>query len=73
MSHEAADTQRAKILDALRVYGGLTDEQIGQTTGLDGNTVRPRRGELVAAGKVRDSGTTRLTVKGRKAVVWILC
>lgn len=70
---ESAGSQRARILEVLALYpGGLTDEQISETAGICDNATRPRRGELVAAGKVKDSGTTRLTIRNRKAVVWVL-
>lgn len=50
---------------------GLTDEEVSERTGLGGNTVRPRRGELERDGFVVDSGRTRATASGRRAVVWI--
>lgn len=50
---------------------GLTDEEIGERTGLAGNTVRPRRLELEEGGLVCDSGRTRPTQSGRRATVWV--
>jgi len=50
---------------------GLTDEEVSERTGLAGNTVRPRRGELERDGFVVDSGRTRATASGRRATVWI--
>lgn len=51
---------------------GLTDEQGIRITGLSPSTYRPRRIELVEAGRVVDSGKRRRTVSGRWAVVWIV-
>jgi hypothetical protein len=65
-----ANLQR-RVYDAIVGNGGLTAQEIEKATGLAGNTVRPRIVELVKAGSVIDSGTTRLTRSRRKAVVWI--
>jgi hypothetical protein len=51
---------------------GLTDEEGQTATGLEGSTYRPRRVELVEAGRVVDSKRTRLTRSGRRAVVWVV-
>lgn len=61
---------RVKVLAAIREHGGLTDNQGIYVTGLSPSTYRPRRIELVQRGQVVDSGETRLTASGRKAVVW---
>jgi hypothetical protein len=50
--------------------GGRTDEEVAIARNMPGNTVRPRRNELVNAGRVVDSGETRLTQSGRRAIVW---
>lgn len=50
---------------------GLTDEEGIRATNLSPSTYRPRRCELVAAGRIRDSGVKRPTSSGRKAVVWV--
>jgi hypothetical protein len=64
---------RAQVFEMIVSNGGdgLTDEEISLRLGLNPSTARPRRIELVEAGKVRDSGRTRRTVSGRAAVVWI--
>jgi len=49
---------------------GLTDNEIEKYLHLDGNTVRPIRGSLVADGFVIDSGTTRNNEKGNRCIVW---
>lgn len=61
---------RIKVLAAIVTGGGLTDEEGIDATGLSPSTYRPRRIELVETGRVQDSGETRLTRSGRKAVVW---
>jgi hypothetical protein len=50
---------------------GTTDEEIQERMALAPNTARPRRVELVTAGRVRDSGRRRNTRSGRQAVVWV--
>lgn len=71
LSRKTLRGQAHAILEALSVQPNMTDEEIGTRLGLVGNTVRPRRGELVAAGLVTDSGLRKLTRSGRKAVTWI--
>ncbi len=51
---------------------GATDEEGIEATGLKDNTYRPRRIKLMALGRVTDSGRTRPTHCGRKAVVWVV-
>ncbi len=64
---------QGRVLGAIRhASHGLTDEAIGHVTDLPGNTVRPRRIELLRKGLIRDSGKTRATASGRQAVVWEL-
>lgn len=71
-------TQRSRILTELLYavreddHGGLTDEDLGFAVPLPLNTVRPRRGELVAGGWVTDSGLTRPTRTGHRATIWTL-
>lgn len=49
---------------------GATAEEVERATGLAGNTVRPRLVELRESGCIEDSGVTRRTAAGRKAVAW---
>lgn len=50
---------------------GVTDQEIQEFLGLDGNTERPRRWELSSKqGRIRAAGT-RQTQSGRSATVWI--
>jgi hypothetical protein len=64
-------TQRARVLDYIRTRGsrGATDAEIQHALGMNGNTERPRRIELVEGGWLTDSGLRR-TVSGRPAIVW---
>lgn len=64
---------RADVLAAIRAAGadGLTDDECQRALAMNPSTQRPRRLELEAAGLVTDSGRTRLTASGRKAVVWV--
>jgi hypothetical protein len=50
---------------------GATDEELMDGTGIAPNTLRPRRLELQAMGRVEDSGMKRPIKSGRKAVVWV--
>jgi len=68
----AAETLRRQVLDTIRASAdGMTDEEIQQQIRMGSNTERPRRRELQLAGLVTDSGRTRKTASGRKAVVWV--
>ncbi len=64
-------TLRVELLTWLsgQAYGA-TDEEMQHGVPMAPNTQRPRRGELVSLGCVRDSGRTRPTQAGRQAVVW---
>lgn len=74
---------RERVYSAIQESGenGLTDEAIQERLGMSGSTERPRRGELVKAGRIRPriwvNGQNLLypgyTSSGRKAVVWVAC
>lgn len=51
---------------------GATAGEVEEATGVNGNSVRPRLVHLKAAGRLIDSGQTRLTKSGRKAAVLVL-
>lgn len=51
---------------------GLTDDEGMVALGMDGNTYRPCRIDLMHSGLVQDAGMRRLTRKNRNAVVWEL-
>ena len=61
-------TQRRRVLDwcIMRAEAGATDLELQEALGLDGNTERPRRLELVHAGYLEDSGRRRAG-----HIVWI--
>lgn len=67
-----ASRLRGRVLGLLLERGeqGATDEELQLALSMNPSTERPRRIELVEAGAVRDSGRTRPTRSGRKAVVW---
>lgn len=67
-------TQRRVVFDALvsaarGPSGGATDAELVKHLAMSGNTVRPRRGELVEMGLVEDSGLTRQHA-GTTHTVW---
>jgi hypothetical protein len=59
-----------KVMDFLREHGPATDEEMQAGIPMGANTQRPRRVELVAKGRVIDSGKTRTGTSGKQAVVW---
>ena len=66
----------AVVLQCLRAMDDATDEQIQDSTGLSGSTVRPRRGELIKLGLVELARNSmgepikRVTRSGRSARVY---
>lgn len=62
-------TMRYKVYSRLKKKAS-TDEELQLFLGVPMDSVRPRRGELVKGGYVRDSGKRRVTSKGDKAIVW---
>jgi hypothetical protein len=70
-------TNRRAVLDAVAAVArdprtvGLTDVEIQRATGLNPNSARPRRVELVDGGWLADSGRTREHF-GREHTVWVL-
>ena len=65
-----AEAGRARVLACLVRHGAMTLQQIEDALGWSGNTIRPRRCELEAAGLVVNSGRTAKTKSGRNAVLW---
>src|SRR5271166_2164566 len=67
--------QRRMMLGYFQRHGvDYTDEElmIYLHDVISPNAIRPRRGELVEAGMIRDSGMTRKTRSGRLAIVWVI-
>ena len=71
---QKSHTERAKVFQNFEKEGdhGVTDQEGMDVTGYEGNTYRPRRGELVTQGLVCASGERRKTRAGNKAIVWKL-
>lgn len=69
-----AKTLRAKVFAFILQRGhlGATLQEMEQTLGMAGNTVRPRRIELEEKGWVQDSGRRRPTDSGKAAIVWVV-
>jgi hypothetical protein len=67
------NSQQQAMLHWYRTYGsnGVTDQEMVDSSGFSGDSVRPRRGELVSMGLVVDSGRTRATKTGRQATVFV--
>lgn len=67
---------RYKVLMAIADAGadGATDNELADLLQAPGgqNNIRPRRGELVEYGFLRDSGSKRKTPSGSQATVWLL-
>lgn len=75
-SREAADSMkgsaknlRTKVFEYIRSHGPASDEDIQLSLGMNPSTERPRRIELLRAGKIVECGETT-TSSGRKAKVW---
>ena len=68
------NTMVNKIFDLIGSKGGygLTDDEGIVQTGMDGNSYRPCRIDLMNRGLVDDAGLRRPTRRGRNAVVWEL-
>lgn len=62
-------SERYRVFVALLV-ADATDEEIQKFLTMNASTERPRRVELVRAGLVEDSGTTRRNSNGRQCIVW---
>lgn len=69
-----SSTVRRRVLDLLCRRGrfGATDEEIREELDLPESTARPRRRELVKAGRAVASGQTRKSAKGCAMTVWVL-
>ncbi|MBS2028746.1 MAG: MarR family transcriptional regulator [Deltaproteobacteria bacterium] len=69
----SAATLRALVLAAVSNSGphGVTRQEIEERTQLEGNTVRPRVKELLAAGLVVETDRVRDTRSGRAAFVLV--
>ncbi len=69
-----AGSQRRRVyLWSLTQQQGFTDEEGCAALKMNPSSFRPRRGELVEAGMLEDTGRRRETQSGRQAVVWGPC
>ena len=66
-------TQREKVFAYIKAQGdsGATDEEVQIALGMNPNSERPRRIELVERELVVDSGITRRTKSGQDSIVWM--
>lgn len=79
-SHEAAASvsgisrAQALILDILKTYGPMTDDEILRvylhSEDISPSGCRSRRATLVDMGRVRDSGLRGKTASNRNCVIW---
>ena len=73
---ETLTQTQALVLQMLQTHGAMTDEQLcmrmaeDQRLPVSVSGVRTRRSELVAAGKIVDTGQRVPTRTGRQAIVW---
>ena len=68
-----ANSQRQRVYSwALLQRQGFTDEEAISALKMNPSSFRPRRGELVAARLLIDSGDRRRTASGRTATVWVV-
>ncbi len=63
-------TTSMKVHAAIASWGPITDEEIAIRLEMNPSTVRPRRVELVKAGKVYQQGN-KDTASGRRAAAWV--
>lgn len=65
-------TQRRKVYDFIVSRGtfGATDDEMMDELSMSGNSLHPRRLELVQAKLIDDSGQRRKTKSGSDAIVW---
>jgi predicted ArsR family transcriptional regulator len=61
-----------KILSALEIFGEGTSQQISDMCGLSYSAVARRISELIAEGKVIDTGRKGKSPSGRGAIIWKL-
>lgn len=64
-----AVSQRERVYHWLVANGPATDKQMQAALNMDGSTQRPRRVELMRAGRIVDWGK-RKQENGRSATVW---
>lgn len=64
-------TARRLVYEAIKASPrGMTDFELEASTGLQQNTLRPRRNELAAQGLIVDSGERRDNPLNHACIVW---
>jgi hypothetical protein len=74
VARETSGTNRLRVYQICVIANelGATDPELQELLGMNGNTERPRRIELVERGYVEDSGRRRLhPTTGNPCIVWI--
>tara|TARA_R110000868_G_scaffold6526_1_gene36777 strand:+ start:531 stop:809 length:279 start_codon:yes stop_codon:yes gene_type:complete len=66
---EKAPTLRQQVLDVL-FHQDLTADECAAEVGKSVLSIRPRLTELLALGKIAESGLERFNSSGKKATVW---
>ena len=66
---QAAATLEVAVMDALRIYGPMTSDEIADAIWATVLAVRPRITELKALGWLEDTGDRRANASGRMAAV----
>jgi hypothetical protein len=71
---QIAHSIRMRVLAAVTEVAstGATGDEVAESLQLHVTQVRSRLSELLAAGKITDSGVRRPGVSGRRAAVWVL-
>lgn len=64
-----SDRMRQRVFNCIEALGPITDEEIASTLAMNPSTARPRRVELLTAGRIRQSGKKK-TSSGREAAAW---
>jgi hypothetical protein len=73
LAYPNSGTARRRVLDHIAASAsGATDEEISLALDMRLYTAAPRRNELLNDGWICDSGKTRPTTTGTRAVVWVL-
>lgn len=70
--HARSIQDQVLILLAATVPNGLTTDEGAEKLGLHVLSVRPRFSELLAMGKIKDSGERRLSSFGKAQIVWTI-
>jgi predicted ArsR family transcriptional regulator len=66
----SAPRLRQLCLDQLRLCGPLTADDCAENLKIDKLSIRPRFSELVATGKIEDTGQRGQNSSGRSAIIW---